>query len=704
MRKARTHTKLPQGVCIATGVSSDASNASAAGEAVTPTAHPLEPEATSPISSARSVSAPTSPVASPAPKHRLLDDTAVPPLSLLPPEPQHAPQAPHNPSSQPPPRRGFVRGVVGVLVLPIALPLRLLLGRARKSGRTDAAALPPEAPLRRSSSVRSLDRPRSPGAREHDIPGRRDVLGEKVTPAARLALEAAGLEDGGAAPPQRPPPRQSRLAATSARESSALDGIAAALRTNGASSLADNRALLARFALTRNFEVQPTVELLLQYHGWRQTMRLDKLTRTDVAAELDKRYVMWLPATCDDGTAPPCSADAAAGRDFDGKPVLYKCMAAWERAPRGDARAVDAVHAWVFDSVCRDMDADTSAGAADTFSVLLDLTSAASRFDVDAFRALGAMLKLGFRGRLHRMVIYPAGRLERIVFAGVKKFMGKGTPQKVLMLAAHERAQLLALFPRDLLPVHLGGRSLVVAGAQRSILRRTRSDASMGSARISASSLAATAHQPGLSLQAAGQEEDEDVEAEAALPRMWPLGWTPRESLKETLLRLAVQGAIGSVFFDYGFLRGSRAEARHLQRHHNAPSLVVAAPPPSQGPAAVVWGALLASLRFVGSPWRLFPFLLHSLGGCAVGATLLGTPRVAGGALSGAYFLGRLVAHVEHTAGRSHPSARRAPLERLVMRLPLPMRKRPEEQRARPQISIADMPSAGMVDLVGAAA
>ena len=651
-----------------------------------------------------------------------MDDSVISPLLLAPPppplpfaplEPLQEPQAPHAPPPQAPPRRGFVRGLLGAVLTPLTLPLRLLTRRARNPGRD--AHLPPEMPLRRSSSVRSMDRPRSPGARERDtLPGRRDVLGEKVTPAARLALEAAGLEDGGATPPTRPAPRQSRLASTSARESSALDGIAAALRTNGAPSLADNRALLARFAVTRNFEVQPTVEILMQYYAWRQSMHLDKLTRADVAGELDKRYVMWLPAVCDDGTAPPCSADGA-GRDFDGKPVLYKCMAAWERAPRGDARAVDAVHAWVFESVCREMDAETSSEAADTFSVLLDLTSAASRFDVDAFRSLGAMLKLGFRGRLHRMVIYPAGRLERVVFAGVKKFMGRGTPQKVLMLAAHERAQLLALFPRDLLPVHLGGRSLVVAGAQRSILRRTRSDASMGSARISASSsnlLAATAHQPGSSLQAAGQvDEDEDEETDAALPRMWPLGWTPRESLKETLLRLAVQGAIGSVFFDYGFLRGSRAEARHLQRHHHAPSLLLAAPPPAQGPfgmgyLGVAWGALLASLRFVGSPWRLFPFLLHSLGGCAVGATLLGTPRVAGATLSGAYFMGRLVAHVEHTAGRS-PSARgaHAPLERLVMRLPLPMRKRPrEEPRVRPQISLADMPAAGLVDLVGAAA
>ena len=488
-----------------------------------------------------------------------------------------------------------------------------------------------------------------------------------------------------------------------------MDGIAAALRTNGASSLADNRALLARFAVTRNFEVGPTVELLMQYHAWRQSMQLDKLTRTDVAAELDKRYVMWLPAACDDGTAQPCSADAGVGRDLDGKPVLYKCMAAWERAPRGDARAVDAAHCWVFDSVCRDMDRDTSADAPDTFSVLLDLTSAASRFDVDAFRSLGAMLKLGFRGRLHRMVIYPAGRLERMLFAALRKtFMGKGTPQKVLMLAAHERAQLLALFPRQMLPVHLGGRSLVVAGTQRSILRRTHSDASMGSTRISQASssnvVAATAHQPGVGLQADGELDEDEEDMEAALPRMWPLGWTPRESLKEILLRLAVQGAIGSVFFDYGFLRGSRAEARHLQRHHTAPVLLVATPPPSQGPAFVAWGALLASLRFVGSPWRLFPFLLHSLGGCAVGATLLGTPRVAGAALSGAYFVGRLVAHVEHTSGRAHPSARRAPLERLVMRLPLPMRRRQEELRARPQMSLADMPAAGQVDLVGAAA
>lgn len=599
-----------------------------------------------------------------------------------------------------------MRGLLlSALVSPVTLPLRLASRALR--GRDDAPRrtleLPPEAPLRRSSSVRSLEHgPRSPGAPREVLPARRDVLGEKVTPAARLALEAAGLEDGGAAPPTRRPPRESRAAATSARETAALDAIAAALRSNGAGALAGDRALLTRFAATRNFEVAPTVEILLPYHAWRQSMRLDKLTRADVASELDKRYVMWLPAACDDGTTPACTPDAPPGRDFTGKPVLYKCMAAWERAPRGEPRAVDAVHAWVFDSVCRDMDADASA---DTFSVLLDLTSTASRFDVDAFRSLGAMLKLGFRGRLHRMVIYPAGRLERLVFAGLKKFMGKGTPQKVLMLAAHERAQLLALFPREMLPAHLGGRSMVVAGAQRSSLRRSRSDASVTSPRLSDAGstpdlLAAAAHRPSWEMQVAVVEAEDDEEEETSvMPRVWPLGWVPRESLKETLLRLAVQGAIGSVFFDYGFLRGSRAEARHLQKHFNAPALLGSSPQPApQGAAAAVCGALLASLRFVGSPWRLLPFLLHSGLGCAVGATLLGTPRVAGAALSGAYFLGRLVVHVEAT-----PKARRAPLERLVMHLPLPNRRWPEP-RPRPTVSIADMPAAGLADLVGAAA
>jgi len=140
---------------------------------------------------------------------------------------------------------------------------------------------------------------------------------------------------------------------------------------------------------------------------------------------------------------------------------------------------------------------------------------------------------------------------------------------------------------------------------------------------------------------------------------------------------------------------------RHLSRHSNAPALLATSPPCSSGAVAAVCGALLASLRFVGSPYRLLPFLLHSLGGCAVGATMLGTPRVAAAALSGSYFLGRIVAHVDYTAG-TRPTARRAPLESLVTRLPQAMRRWQPGPRA--QASLADLPRPGSVDLVGAAA
>lgn len=75
------------------------------------------------------------------------------------------------------------------------------------------------------------------------------------------------------------------------------------------------------------------------------------------------------------------------------------------------------------------MDADPP-GSADTFTVLLDLTSTTARFDIGAFQMLGKTLKLGFRGRLHRLYIYPVGRLERLAFAALKAVMGKGTPQK----------------------------------------------------------------------------------------------------------------------------------------------------------------------------------------------------------------------------------------------------------------------------------
>jgi len=275
---------------------------------------------------------------SPAPRTAAIPDLyAVPPPLALGVEPSQAPQTPHTP----PPRRRVRVRLLGALLSPVTFPLRM----ARRALRgSDGGAtlrrldLPPDTPMRRSSSVRSMEQPRS---REREaLPARRDVLGEKVTPAARLALEAAGLEDGGAAPPARRAPRPSLAAAMSARESSALEAIAAALRANGAGALADNRRLLARFAATRGFEVASTTELLVQYVAWRKAMRLDKLTRSsiDVAAELEKRYIMWLPAACDNGTAPSCSPEARAGRDVDGKPVLYKCMAAWERAPRGETR------------------------------------------------------------------------------------------------------------------------------------------------------------------------------------------------------------------------------------------------------------------------------------------------------------------------------------------------------------------------------
>jgi hypothetical protein len=483
---------------------------------------------------------------------------------------------------------GAVRAAAGVL--------SLSKGRRVRMRAADVEPTTPLSPLPRSSSSRSLggggDTPLGGGAHRASqhadtpaLPQRRDVLGEKVTPATRLALEAAGLDASSA------PARRASGAAASASSSSgasagaarrvslserahdgALDAIGAALKAAGAPpKLASDRALHARFAATRGFEVSPTIDILQQYARWRADLALDAMSRGAVAAELDKRYVMWLPASCDDGTAEPCAPGVPLGRDAEGHPVLYKCMASWERHPRGDPRAVEAAHAWAFDTVCRAMDADVASGVReeDTFTVLLDLTSTASRFDVDAFRSLGAMLKLGFRGRLHRMIIYPAGRLERMVFAGLKKFLGKGTPQKVRMLAAEDRAALLAAFPQDVLPAHLGGRSMVVAGARRA-MRRSTSNASMGrsgsgatlasmsehtSTTDLAAAMAAGGHLPradsGLLQQphaADAEEEEEDGEGAGAVTPRWPLGWMPRESAQERLLKLAVRAAVGAVF------------------------------------------------------------------------------------------------------------------------------------------------------------
>jgi hypothetical protein len=69
-------------------------------------------------------------------------------------------------------------------------------------------------------------------------------------------------------------------------------------------------------------------------------------------------------------------------------------MANFERHPKGTQEAIDLVHTFLFEAVCSEMDADPSPGAVETFTVLIDLTTASARMDLKSVRRLGHVLKV----------------------------------------------------------------------------------------------------------------------------------------------------------------------------------------------------------------------------------------------------------------------------------------------------------------------
>ena len=69
-------------------------------------------------------------------------------------------------------------------------------------------------------------------------------------------------------------------------------------------------------------------------------------------------------------------------------------MANFERHQKGSQRDIDLAHAYLFERVCEEMDADTSPNAVETFTVLIDLTTASQRLDPFSVRRLGHVLKV----------------------------------------------------------------------------------------------------------------------------------------------------------------------------------------------------------------------------------------------------------------------------------------------------------------------
>ena len=259
-------------------------------------------------------------------------------------------------------------------------------------------------------------------------------------------------------------------------------------------ALRDDR-LVRRFAETRGFSRQETKKLLLQYATYRVERGLDddSLPReAGVTAEMRKRHTTRL---LDPRYAPEERRAAGLGaetraeqeraltflalstpsawptaRDKDGCPVIYTNV---EQYARGASKALEATLVWTCELVCREMDrelANGEDGAAHKgkFTILLDLTSCV-HVHLPAFCKLGEMLqralKRGFRGRLHRFYLYPTGRRGRVLLRLMRPLLGRYTPPKIKLVDRGDLDSLAEIFPREILPPHLGGTSRLLSVA-----------------------------------------------------------------------------------------------------------------------------------------------------------------------------------------------------------------------------------------------
>ena len=260
-------------------------------------------------------------------------------------------------------------------------------------------------------------------------------------------------------------------------------------------ALRDDR-LVRRFAETRGFSRQETKKLLLQYATYRVERGLDddSLPReAGVTAEMRKRHTMRLldpRHSPEERRATGLGSDAHASeqeraltflalstpsawptaRDRDGCPVIYTNV---EQYARGTSKAVEATLVWTCELVCREMDRELANDGDDAahegkFTILLDLTSCV-HVHLPAFCKLGEMLqralKRGFRGRLHRFYLYPTGRRGRVLLRLMRPLLGRYTPPKIKLVDRGDLDRLAEIFPREILPPHLGGTSRLLSVA-----------------------------------------------------------------------------------------------------------------------------------------------------------------------------------------------------------------------------------------------
>ena len=251
-----------------------------------------------------------------------------------------------------------------------------------------------------------------------------------------------------------------------------------------------DKRLIHRFAATRDYNRDATAKLLREYARYRRARGLeDDSLRHDpgVSREMRKRHTMRLL----DPRLGPAPSDASRGqqrltflqlhtpsmwptaRDKDGCPVVYTNVEQY--ASRGaSSRAVEQTFVWILETVCNELDEEEEEeeeGVGDhrgRFTILLDLTRC-PHVHLPAFCKLGEILqralKRGFRGRLNRFYIYPTGRRGRVLLRVVKPFLGRYTPPKIEMIPREDLDRLTEIFPREILPEHLGGTSRLLTVA-----------------------------------------------------------------------------------------------------------------------------------------------------------------------------------------------------------------------------------------------
>ena len=243
-----------------------------------------------------------------------------------------------------------------------------------------------------------------------------------------------------------------------------------------------DKRLIHRFAATRDYNRDATAKLLHEYARYRRARGLedDSLRNNPgVSREMRKRHTMRL---LDPRLGPATSNSAQrltflqlhtpsmwpTARDKDGCPVVYTNVEQY--ACRGaSSRAVEQTFVWILETVCNELDEEEGLGDhRGRFTILLDLTRC-PHVHLPAFCKLGEILqralKRGFRGRLNRFYIYPTGRRGRVLLRVIKPFLGKYTPPKIEMIPRENLDRLTEIFPREILPEHLGGTSRLLTVA-----------------------------------------------------------------------------------------------------------------------------------------------------------------------------------------------------------------------------------------------